>query len=199
MELAVRLRPKATWGYYGRPGCYTGWNNVTAHPGTPGCIGSVVDRNTALLPLWRAQTGLFPSVYIGTNPAYGNRTRSHRFVQDEIGETLRLRRLLLATEAAETPPRRWPVIAFTWYAVFSSPCAQYDNCSLMSAASDLDIEFNEPVRDGVDGLIVWGSSGDVNSPDKCNAMARYVNGTLGPWLAKLDGDRDARRRAETLE
>ena len=55
----------------------------------------------------------------------------------------------------------------------------------MSTASDLDIEFNEPFRNGVDGIIVWGSSGDVNSPAKCSAMGTYVNDTLGPWLAKL--------------
>ena len=105
VKLAVRMRPKASWGYYGRPGCYTGWANAS---GPPGCWPSVQVRNNALMPLWEAQTALFPSVYIGTNPKFGNKTRTPRYVADEIFETLRVKRRMKARG------RPVKVIAFVW-------------------------------------------------------------------------------------
>ena len=85
LKLCVQLRPRAKWGYYGRPGCYTG-----LRPNAPECIGSVVQRNDALAELWAAGTALFPSVYIGPNPKYPAE-RTPQFVSAEVLETRRLR------------------------------------------------------------------------------------------------------------
>ena len=63
---ARELRPRAKWGYYGRPRCYTGFNVASS---SPACISSVQQRNDALAPLWRASSALYPSVYIGPNPS----------------------------------------------------------------------------------------------------------------------------------
>ena len=62
LKKCVELRPHAAWGYYGRPGCYSGLD--TGSP-TPRCIDSVQSRNDALGELWAAGTALYPSVYIG--------------------------------------------------------------------------------------------------------------------------------------
>ena len=175
MKLAVSMRPKASWGYYGRPGCYTGWRNVSQ---PPGCIASVERRNNALASLWEAQTALFPSVYIGTNPKYGNRTRTPRYIADEITETLRVKRRMKKGDNVK-------VYAFVWYDVFSPPCAQYENCTQIFSSQDFQTEFHSPLQEGVDGLVIWGSSGDVNSAAKCANMETYVGGVLGPFLKNL--------------
>ena len=60
LKVCVELRPKAKWGYYGRPGCYTGLD-VTQDP--PQCTDAVKARNDDLADLWTAGTALYPSVY----------------------------------------------------------------------------------------------------------------------------------------
>ena len=175
IELAVRMRPNAHWGYYGRPGCYTGWRNISE---PPGCWCSVEARNDALMPLWEAQTALYPSVYIGTNPVYGNKTRTPRFVADEIDETMRVKHRMKNGDAVK-------VYAFVWYDLFNSPCAQYGNCSQITDLKDLSTEFAAPLKYGADGLILWGSSGDANSKAKCTRMENYVESTLGPFLRNI--------------
>ena len=67
LRLCVQLRPHAKWGYYGRPGCYTGLDLKSA---PAECIASVQQRNDALSELWAAGTALYPSVYIEPNRAY---------------------------------------------------------------------------------------------------------------------------------
>jgi hyaluronoglucosaminidase len=64
LKRCVTLRPKAAWGYYGRPGCYSGLDTA-ANP--PQCTDSVQERNDALEELWAAGSALYPSVYIKTS------------------------------------------------------------------------------------------------------------------------------------
>ena len=108
-------------------------------------------------------------------PKYGNRTRTPRYVADEITETLRVKRRMKKGDNVK-------VYAFVWYDVFSPPCAQYENCTQIFSSQDFQTEFHSPLQEGVDGLVIWGSSGDVNSAAKCANMETYVGGVLGPFL-----------------
>ena len=100
LKLCVELRPAARWGYYGRPGCYTGLDADTGN-----CTDSVRARNDALADLWSAGTALYPSVYIGPNAKYPV-MMDPVFVEGEIGEAKRMR---------EELELDMPIVAFTWW------------------------------------------------------------------------------------
>ena len=192
VSLCRQLRPAAHWGYYGLPGCYTG---VSPAPSTQ-CIASVRTRNDALAPLWRASSGLYPSVYIEPNNARYPWLRSARYVTSEIEEARRVRAELVlggidsaeagvatgVPTATSAPGEQLPVVAFTWYDLFNT-----SDTSLwhpMLNATDLATEFDTPATAGADGIIVWGSSADVSNPAKCAALGEYINTTLGPVLLR---------------
>ena len=164
-------RPRAKWGYYGRPGCYTGLDLKSA---PAECIASVQQRNDALSELWAAGTALYPSVYIGPNNVYPF-IRTSKFVAGEIHETQRLR--------AKFGLLKSPVIAFTWYDLFNT--SNQSNWWPMENATDLATEFDTPRKEGADGIIVWGAGKDASTADRCRKMTRYVKGTLGPKLRSL--------------
>jgi hyaluronoglucosaminidase len=171
LKLCVQLRPRAKWGYYGRPGCYTG-----LEPTGSACIGSVQARNDALADLWAAGTALYPSVYIGPNPKYPAE-RTPRFVATEILETRRLRSKF-ALDA-------YPVVAYTWYDLFNG--TDESNWLPMTNATDLSTEFDTPKAAGADGIIVWGAGKDASTVARCGNMARYFEKTLGPKLLAVGG------------
>lgn len=166
LKLCVKLRPHAKWGYYGRPGCYTG-----LQPTTPECVGSVTQRNDALAELWAAGTALYPSVYIGPNPTYPAE-RTPRYVSAEILETRRLR-TKFGLDAL-------PIVAYTWYDLFNG--TNQTNWLPMTNATDLATEFDTPKSAGADGIIVWGAGKDASTNARCANMAKYLETTLGPKL-----------------
>jgi hyaluronoglucosaminidase len=184
--LTVRaMRPHAKIGYYGVVGCYGQYEFKT---GT--CAGPERARNDALAPLWGASSALFPSIYssceyAGTpypsclpDASHDNATEA-----EKIPLTLR--------EAMRVNTRRVPVVAFTWYTLYTHECAVpppagLGHCPLMRNARDLAAEFALAKEVGADGIIVWGSSGDVRrGTDDCDVFAKYLNATLGPSLASL--------------
>ena len=171
LKLCVQLRPRAKWGYYGRPGCYTGLD-LKASP--PACIASVRARNDALGPLWAAGGALFPSVYIGPNPVYPF-IRTPAFVASEIHETQRLR--------AKFGLDSYPIVAFTWYDLFNGTDQNY--WRPMTNATDLATEFDTPRTAGADGIIVWGAGKDASTVERCSNMEGYLQSTLGPKLLSL--------------
>lgn len=171
LRLCRSLRPRAFWGYYGRPGCYTGLD-VASDP--PACDASVQVRNDALHELWAAGSALFPSVYIGPNRKYPAE-RTPAFVEGEIGEALRLR--------AKFGLDSLPVVAFTWYDLFNG--TNESNWRPMRNATDLSTEFVTPRRAGADGIIVWGAGEDASTAERCRTMTQFVNDTLGPVLRSV--------------
>ena len=170
LKTAQALRPKARWGYYGRPGCYTGLNLTSSDPQ---CDLSVQARNDAIPELWSAGRAIYPSVYIGPNPTYPF-VRTPKYVEGEIGEALRLRKKFgLDVD----------VIAYTWYDLFNT--TNITNWHPMTNATDLETEFGVPKRAGADGIIVWGGGVDASTDARCANLARYFDTTLGPKLKEL--------------
>lgn len=42
-----------------------------------------------------------------------------------------------------------------------------------------------PKKEGASGVIIWGSSSDVNNESKCRALNNYVNTVLGPAAKQI--------------
>jgi hypothetical protein len=57
----------------------------------------------------------------------------------------------------------------------------------LTSTADLATEFDTPKSAGADGVIVWGSSMDADSPARCGEMAQYFASKLGPKLGSLAG------------
>ena len=171
LKLCQAMRPRARWGYYGRPGCYTGLD-LKSDP--PACVANVQERNDHLGALWAAGSVLFPSVYIGPNEKYPF-VRTPAFVRGEIDETRRIR--------AKFGLDDYPIVAFTWYDLFNT--SSISNWRQMTNATDLATEFDTPKAAGADGIIVWGGGVDASTEARCSSLAAYFNATLGPKLASL--------------
>lgn len=57
----------------------------------------------------------------------------------------------------------------------------------MTNQTDLATEFDTPKAAGADGIIVWGSSADVNTKERCEGMATSVR-RAGSSLDGIRGD-----------
>jgi hypothetical protein len=63
----------------------------------------------------------------------------------------------------------------------------------ITSPAEPQLEFGEPKRAGIDGLIVWGMSTDAGiyphpkgaAVTRCLELGTYVNNTLGPFFRKL--------------
>ena len=187
---ARELRPHAKIGYYGIVGCYGQWDVEAGR-----CAEDERARNDALAPLWAASSALYPSIYsdcryAGTpyprclpDAAQGNITQAQK-----IPITL--------AEAVRVNAHRVPVLAFTWYTLYNRACAVpppvgLGHCPLMRHVEDLAAEFALAKTVGIDGInidgiVVWGSSGDVRrGTTDCQVFASYLSDTLGPVLHDL--------------
>lgn len=48
----------------------------------------------------------------------------------------------------------------------------------------MDVAFSTFYKSNASGFIIWGSSNDVNTIDKCRNLKQYITDTLGPAVAK---------------
>lgn len=55
----------------------------------------------------------------------------------------------------------------------------------LSAQKDTENTFGVIANLGADGLIIWGSSEDTNTEQKCKDLLQYVRETLGPTIKRI--------------
>jgi hypothetical protein len=172
-------------GYYGMINC---GSDVEAHGFT--CPMDVMSRHDALAPLWLAGTALFPSVYSSCQYTNGTQKIPPRCVD---GSHVDKKIPLTLAETARVNTGRLPVIAFTWYTLYTGKCANappagLGHCPLMRNSTDLHNEFAlaKAATPALDGIIVWGSHSDVRAgTSDCATFSTYFNYTLGPLLKSL--------------
>ena len=203
LETAVALRPRAAWGFYGLVGCYGQWDVAAG-----GCAAASRARNDALAPLWRAGSALFPSIYSACrySAGAGQSAPPHCLPDASQANATEAQKIALTLQEVQRVNGggrgggggggggggRVPVWPFTWYTLYTHTCAKpppvgLGHCPLMRAAPDLDAEFALARHSGAaDGLVVWGSNGDVRAgTDDCAEFGAYLNETLGPLLQSL--------------
>lgn len=59
------------------------------------------------------------------------------------------------------------------------------NVNVSLPQEDLRISLGVVREFHAGGAIIWGSSNDTNSQQKCKALEHYVNTVLGPTIAEL--------------
>lgn len=148
------------------------------------CTDDIRARNDALAPLWAAGSALMPSIYARCE-YNGTGSPPHCADGSDIGAK---NAVTLGEAARVNAGHRMPILPFTWYTLYNSNCAnKLGHCPLMRDPLDLRNEFAAAKgAEGVAGLIVWGSHGDVRAgTSDCTDFAAYLESTLGPELATL--------------
>lgn len=178
LEVAKQVRPLAKWGYFGVIGC-------TFDTATEACRPEFQRHNDALLPLWRAQTALYPELYASC-PFHGAPAACDASAKLPLKLAARMQEARRVVSLLNQPDRL-PIIAFTWAALYTAECAADGHqCPRMENPSDLHAEFELAHAAGASGLIVWGANSDVrHSPSDCDDFASYLRTTLGPVLQRI--------------
>ncbi|XP_046748178.1 hyaluronidase B-like [Diprion similis] len=168
LRLARTLRPKASWGYYTYPYCF----NLTPKVPTVDCSPKIYKENNRLSWLFNLQNVLLPSVYLRTSLRHKERME---LITGRLTEAIRISNMFKQTA-------KKPVMPYFWY--------KYQD-------SNNDFLTNDDVYDGFktikslggDGIVIWGSSNDLNTKLKCQAFKDYLNETLGPIARKFNEER----------
>lgn len=65
----------------------------------------------------------------------------------------------------------------------ANPC--WSSKRIISSQADLEATLRKISDLGADGLIIWGSSNDVNTNDRCLQFREYLNNELGPAVRRV--------------
>lgn len=153
IQMAKALRPKAQWGYYAFPYCFNNEGQIK-------CSAQVVTENNQIDWLWREIDLLMPSAYLSSKLATD---KVYNFVAGRVRESKRI---------ASKRTRTSEILTYFRY-VYS------DNRKLLTE-SDTIKSFQAMKSEGSNGIILWGSSSDLQTKEKCQEFKEYLQSTLGP-------------------
>ncbi|CAG5006705.1 unnamed protein product [Parnassius apollo] len=156
LSIAKQMRPKAQWGYYGFPYCF----NVATNNPSENCPAKVTQENNQLHWLWSESTALYPSVYSSKN-----------LTSKQLAALIRGR----VAEASRTRRKGTLILPYFWF--------RYRDGGFFNEL-DLEMVLKTLYKSNASGFIIWGSSKDVNTIDKCNKLQNYVDTIMGPAIAK---------------
>ncbi|XP_012060118.1 PREDICTED: hyaluronidase-like [Atta cephalotes] len=162
LNMAKKLRPKAKWGYYGYPHCF----NQTPGQPTAHCNRQTMAENNEMSWLFTLEDVYLSSVYLRQEIKGEDRVG---FVKGRVSEALRMAGKIL---------RKQQVLPYYWF-------KYQDNRDNFLSEKDTENTFNTIVNLGADGLIIWGSSEDTNTEQKCKDLLQYVRTVLGPAIKRI--------------
>ncbi|XP_047355440.1 hyaluronidase B [Vespa velutina] len=157
LKLAKKTRKQADWGYYGYPYCF----NMSPTNFVPDCDVTAMRENDEMSWLFNNQNVLLPSVYVRRELTPDQRIG---LVQGRVKEAVRI-----SNNLKHSPK----VFSYWWY-------VYQDETNTFLTETDVKKTFQEIVINGGDGIIIWGSSSDVNSLSKCMRLREYLLTVLGP-------------------
>lgn len=162
LNMAKKLRPKATWGYYGYPHCF---NQSPGQP-TVHCNRQAMAENDGMSWLFTPEDAHLPSVYLRQEIKEHDRVG---YVKGRVSEALRM---------AERSPRKQQILPYYWF-------KYQDRRNNFLTKKDTENAFDTIASLGANGLIIWGSSEDTNTEQKCKDLLQYVRDTLGPAIRQI--------------
>ncbi|XP_055318699.1 hyaluronidase Tab y 2.0101-like [Sitodiplosis mosellana] len=157
IDLARKMRPRAKWGYYGLPYCFNSKGTSIED-----CPREVKEENNRTQWIYDASDVIYPSVYMTEQILPNDRAR---MVRGRVKESIRLAR-------RSRNPQKPRVIAYFRY-VFTDT-KKYLN------QKDTYEALNTVKSIGGDGVVLWGSSFDLNTKSKCVQFYDYLENVLGP-------------------
>ncbi|CAJ0594291.1 unnamed protein product [Cylicocyclus nassatus] len=160
IKLGKRMRKNAKWGFYGFPYC-----NYDAGNGTYECQDKYKKWNDEMNFIFNASQALFPSVYLGNNIKTQKPKQRFFYVQAVIQEAKRISK----------KHKNLPILAYTKF--------EYDQLKSIGdfyKMHDLCAAIAQPVYLGIDGLILWSSSNNMN--ERCEGIKKKVDRIVGPMI-----------------
>ncbi|XP_055378214.1 hyaluronidase Tab y 2.0101-like isoform X2 [Condylostylus longicornis] len=163
---AKRLRPYAKWGYYAFPYCFNGRdiNNPES------CANGVTEENDNISWLFGNSDIILPSVYLNEDIPKSSRLP---LVRGRVKEATRLANKF---EDAVSKPLIYVYHRYVYTDSFEF-LPELETFEMFSTIKSLN----------ADGVILWGSSNDLNSRMKCEKFIEYLKETLGPITSSLEG------------
>ncbi|XP_057321990.1 hyaluronidase-like [Microplitis mediator] len=161
IKLAKKLRPHAHWSYYAYPYCF----NLTLNQPSASCDPQLLNENNKLSWLWELEDVLLPSIYL----------------RNSLSSTKRLELITKRLTEAARLNKKFPKRPLLPYFSFKF----HDQKDVYLKKKDLQSSFNSMIKNGADGHIIWGSSQDFDSREKCLKFKKYLNDTLGPATEKI--------------
>ncbi|KOX79591.1 Hyaluronidase, partial [Melipona quadrifasciata] len=116
--------------------------------------------------LFELQDVFLPSVYLRLSLTSNQRVG---LVGGRVKEALRIARQMMT---------RKQVLPYYWY-------KYQDQRETNLSKDDLEATLKKIINLGADGLIIWGSSSDINTKQKCVEFREYLNNDLGPTVNRL--------------
>ncbi|XP_012343792.1 hyaluronidase-like [Apis florea] len=123
--------------------------------------------------LFESQHVLLPSVYLRWSLTSGERVG---LVGGRVKEALRI--------ARQMTTGRKKVLPYYWY-------KYQDRRDTDLTRADLEATLRKITDLGADGFIIWGSSDDINTREKCLQFREYLNTDLGPVVKRIAVSNDA--------
>lgn len=158
LRMAKRLRPRAKWGYYGYPFCF----NYTPYNNRASCSYETTRDNDGMSWMFNEMSAHYPSLYLKENDMYSWKRRM--FVEGRLNEAMRV--------AGDVP-----VYPYVWY--------KYHDTDAFLTQEDMVEVLRRPLSRGCRGVVIWGASNDVNTREKCQALARYLDEVIGPTVLEM--------------
>ncbi|XP_050450182.1 hyaluronidase-like isoform X1 [Cataglyphis hispanica] len=162
LKTAKKLRPNATLGYYGYPHCF----NHTPGQRDAHCNRQTMVENDEISWLFTLEDVHMPSLYLRQEIKKVDRVG---FVKGRVSEALRI---------AEKNSRKQRVLPYHWF-------KYQDHRDNFLTKEDTKNTINIIANLGADGIIIWGSSEDTNSEEKCKDLQQYVKDVLGPAIKRI--------------
>ncbi|XP_037385426.1 hyaluronidase-1 isoform X1 [Talpa occidentalis] len=165
LKLGQALRPHGLWGFYNFPDCY---NYDFLRPNYTGqCLPDIRVQNDQLGWLWNQSYALYPSIYM---PAVLKGTgKSQMFVRHRVGEAFRV------AEGVGNPDL--PVLPYLQ--IF------YEMTNHFLPLDELEHSLGESAAQGAAGVVLWVSWENTRTKESCQAIKKYVDTTLGPFILNV--------------
>lgn len=156
LRVGQERRPKAQWGYYAFPYCFNGRNNSPEK-----CPADVHAENERTAWLFKKTDIIMPSVYMSEKMPYNFRVK---MVKGRLEEAKKM--------APYSAKGKGQIYAYFRYC-YTDTLKNLEEEILLGA-------FKTIIAGGAEGVILWGSSHDLNSKSKCQNFSSYLSTVLGP-------------------
>ncbi|XP_066995025.2 hyaluronidase B [Anabrus simplex] len=161
LELIRQMRPHGQWGYYAFPYCF---NTVLDY-----CKKDVQAENNRIQWLFDESNVLYPSIYLAEKQPQSTRVN---FMRGRVAEA---RRVAKRTGRLQGP-QIYAYVRFVYH----------DTLKYLSH-EDIFNSINIPKQLQLNGVMIWGSSNDLNTKEKCQNLQKYVDTVLGPVVRNVTG------------
>ncbi|CAO1339959.1 unnamed protein product [Diamesa hyperborea] len=149
--LSKHLRPNAKWGYYAFPYCF--------NKGTIDCSKKTKDENDRMRYIFKAADMILPSVYLHEKDTADEKSI---LVEGRIKESVRV---------SESVSKRLIYVYIRHV---------YSETRNLLTEKDMRMVFETAKAMGANGIILWGSSSDLTTKDKCMEFKTHLDTVLGP-------------------